>query len=69
MPSGLSPIRVEVRDLYGDIKSVLFYPPDLVSVGEFRFTDLKAGCTLFIRYAQRCYFSDLATEAIKVPGG
>lgn len=27
---------------------------------------LKAGHTIFVRYASRCYFSDLATEAIKV---
>lgn len=27
---------------------------------------LKVGNTVFIRYATRCFFSDLATEAIKV---
>ena len=59
--------RVEVRDLSGDTKSVLFYP-DPGLIGAFRFTDLRAGCTICIRYAQRCFFSDLATEAIKVCG-
>ena len=58
-----------MRDLSGDIKSVLFYP-DPSAIGGFEFSDLRAGCTLCIRYAQRCFFSDLATEAIKVgPGG
>lgn len=27
---------------------------------------LKAGNTIFVRYASRVFFSDLATEAIKV---
>ena len=57
-----------MRDLSGDIKSVLFYP-DPSTIGGFEFSDLRAGCTLCIRYAQRCFFSDLATEAIKVRGG
>jgi len=56
--------RVEVRDLSGDIRSVLFYP-EAGTLG-FDFSELAAGCTLCIRYAQRCFFSDLATEAIKV---
>lgn len=56
--------RVEVRDLSGEIHSVLFYPE--AGTSRFSFRDLRAGCTLCIRYAQRCFFSDLATEAIKV---
>jgi hypothetical protein len=27
---------------------------------------LRVGHTVFIRYASRCFFSDLSTEAIKV---
>jgi hypothetical protein len=54
--------RVEVRDMYGDVRSVLFYP----EAGSFDFSLLRTGHTLFIRYAQRCVFSDLMTEAIKV---
>lgn len=54
--------RVEVRDMYGDVRSVLFYPES----GHFDFRLLKTGNTLFLRYAQRCVFSDLMTEAIKV---
>ena len=56
--------RVEVRDLSGEIHSVLFYPE--AGTSRFSFRDLRVGCTLCIRYAQRCFFSDLATEAIKV---
>ena len=55
--------RVEVRDLAGDIRSILFYPDENASY--FDWQQLKAGSTIFIRYAQRCFFSDLATEAIK----
>lgn len=54
--------RVEVRDVFGDTKSVLFYPEN----GTFDFSLLRTGNTLFIRYAQRCCFSDLMTEAIKI---
>ncbi|GAX78531.1 hypothetical protein CEUSTIGMA_g5971.t1 [Chlamydomonas eustigma] len=57
--------RVEVRDLSGNIHSILFYP-EPSTVGFFQFDELQTGCTIFIRYAQRCFFSDLATEAIKV---
>ena len=59
--------RVEVRDLSGDVHSVLFYPDS--GTGFFDFSELRNGCTLCIRYAQRCFFSDLATEAIKVSSG
>ncbi len=31
-----------------------------------RAPQLVVGNTVFVRYAARCYFSDLATEAIKV---
>ncbi len=34
--------------------------------GTFDFSELRTGSTIVIRYAQRCFFSDLATEAIKV---
>ncbi len=30
---------------------------------------LRTGHTVFVRYAMRCYFSDLSTEAIKVGEG
>lgn len=32
----------------------------------FETRQLKVGNTIFVRYATRCYFSDLSTEAIKV---
>lgn len=50
--------RVEVRDISGAVHSVLFYPTG----GLFDFGELRAGSTLFVRYAQRCFFSDLSTE-------
>ena len=53
--------RVEVRDVQGDVRSVLFYPES----GTFDLGSLKAGRTLFLRYAMRIHFSDLQTEAIK----
>jgi len=54
--------RVEVRDASGAIHSIMFYPTS----GTFNFSLLKAGHTIFVRYASRVFFSDLATEAIKV---
>lgn len=56
--------RVEVRDMSGQAYSILFYPES--GAEGFDFTQLAAGHTLFIRYAHRCFFSDLATEAIRV---
>lgn len=53
---------MEVRDVHGEIRSVLFYPES----GGLDFSQLRAGHTLFIRYAQRIHFADLSTEAIKV---
>mmetsp|Transcript_6367 Transcript_6367/g.14131 ORF Transcript_6367/g.14131 Transcript_6367/m.14131 type:complete len:224 (+) Transcript_6367:65-736(+) len=58
--------RVEVKDMNGEVHSVLFYPEPHTPAAAFNYSDLQAGSTLFIRYAQRCFFSDLATEAIKV---
>lgn len=54
--------RVDVRDLVGDIRAVIFFPVG----GDFDFNKLRMGSTIFVRYAHRCYFSDLATEAIKI---
>ena len=54
--------RVEVRDVFGDVRSVLFFPIQ----GSLDLGMLRNGHTLFVRYASRCFFSDLATEAIKV---
>ncbi|GIL63911.1 hypothetical protein Vafri_17919 [Volvox africanus] len=54
--------RVEVRDVTGSVHSVLFFPTS----GNLNMEDLRVGHTVFIRYAMRCFFSDLATEAIKV---
>lgn len=54
--------RVEVRDLTGDTHSVLMYP----EAGQLDYSKLRCGNTLFIRYAHRCFFSDLSSEAIKV---
>jgi hypothetical protein len=54
--------RVEVRDVFGDVRSILFYPTN----GTLDFRMLKSGHTVFIRYASRVFFSDLATEALKV---
>lgn len=54
--------RVEVRDVFGDVRSILFFP----TTGNLDLGMLKNGHTVFIRYATRVFFSDLATEAIKV---
>lgn len=54
--------RVEVRDATGAVKSIMFYPAS----GWLDFSQLRVGHTVFVRYATRCFFSDLATEAIKV---
>jgi len=54
--------RVEVRDMSGATHSIMFYP----TAGGLDFGQLKMGNTIFVRYATRCFFSDLATEAIKV---
>lgn len=39
--------RVEVRDLAGDIRSILFYPDESASYFDWR--QLKTGSTIFIR--------------------
>lgn len=54
--------RVEVRDVTGDVHSILFFP----TAGTLNMADLKTGHTVFVRYAHRCYFSDLSTEALKI---
>lgn len=54
--------RVEVRDITGETVSVLF--GDANARG-FDFAGLRAGATLFVRYASKCYFSDLATQVLK----
>ncbi|EFJ41204.1 hypothetical protein VOLCADRAFT_98871 [Volvox carteri f. nagariensis] len=41
---------------------ILFFPTS----GSLNMEDLRVGHTVFVRYAMRCFFSDLATEAIKV---
>ncbi len=51
--------RVEVRDVDGSIRSVLFYPTH----GSLDFDLLEAGHVLLVRYAKRAYFSDLAVRA------
>ncbi|KAF8072789.1 hypothetical protein HT031_000449 [Scenedesmus sp. PABB004] len=53
--------RVEVRDLTGTSASVLFTPDQRMNYGQ-----LRRGCTLFVRYAAKAYFSDLITQVIKV---
>ncbi|KAG2454263.1 hypothetical protein HYH02_001295 [Chlamydomonas schloesseri] len=54
--------RVEVRDVTGSVHSILFFPTS----GSLDMGALRTGATVFVRYAMRCFFSDLATEAIKV---
>ncbi|KAG2489446.1 hypothetical protein HYH03_012082 [Edaphochlamys debaryana] len=54
--------RVEVRDVTGSVHSILFFPTS----GSLDMDQLRTGHTVFVRYAMRCFFSDLATEAIKV---
>ena len=44
--------------------SILFFPTS----GSLDMSGLRTGATVFVRYAMRCFFSDLATEAIKVRG-
>jgi hypothetical protein len=50
--------RCEVRDITGETASVLFGN----DAGVFDFRDLRVGASLFVRYACKCYFSDLATQ-------
>lgn len=54
--------RVEVRDMAGETHSIMFYP----EAGHLDMSLLRTGHTIFIRYAHRCFFSDLSSEAIKV---
>jgi hypothetical protein len=54
--------RVEVRDVFGEQASVLFNPGEMT----FNPHSLKVGSTLFVRYAQKCFFSDMSTEVLKV---
>lgn len=54
--------RCEVRDITGETASVLF--GDANARG-FDFASLRAGATLFVRYASKCYFSDLSTQVLK----
>lgn len=51
--------RCEVRDITGETTSCLFGDNN---AGLFNFRDLRAGSTLFVRYACKCYFSDLSTQ-------
>ncbi|KAI8467224.1 MAG: hypothetical protein J3K34DRAFT_431261 [Monoraphidium minutum] len=53
--------RCEVRDITGETSSVLFG-----EAGGMDFRQLRAGRTLFVRYACKCFFSDLATQVLKV---
>jgi hypothetical protein len=50
--------RCEVRDITGETSSVLFASEG----GGLHFGELRTGATLFVRYACKCYFSDLATQ-------
>lgn len=54
--------RVEVRDISGESTSVLFSSDEY----SFDFRRLKCGSTVFVRYAAKCYFSDLMTQVLKV---
>lgn len=42
--------RVEVRDLAGDIRSILFYPDQQAPYFDWR--QLRTGSTILVRYAQ-----------------
>jgi len=50
--------RCEVRDITGETASVLFGQDS----GLMDFRELRVGATLFVRYACKCYFSDLSTQ-------
>lgn len=54
--------RCEVRDITGETASVLFGQEN----GIMDFRELRAGAALFVRYACKCYFSDLSTQVLKV---
>lgn len=54
--------RVEVRDITGETASILFSPDQ----GSLDFRQLQTGSTVFVRYATKCYFSDLMTQVLKV---
>jgi hypothetical protein len=49
---------VEVRDINGDTASILFTP----EASAFPYATLTQGATVFVRYAAKCYFSDLMTQ-------
>lgn len=55
--------RCEVRDITGETASVLFGQDGGAAMA---FHELRAGATLFVRYACKCYFSDLSTQVLKV---
>jgi hypothetical protein len=54
--------RVEVRDITGETTSVLFSADEY----SFDYRKLRCGHTVFVRYASKCYFSDLMTQVLKV---
>lgn len=60
--------RCEVRDITGEPASVLFGGDGGAGGGGggLDFGALRVGATLFVRYACKCYFSDLSTQVLKV---
>ena len=57
--------RVEVRDIAGETTSVLFGN----EAGSLDFRELRVGSTLYVRYAAKCFFSDLSTQVSAARGG